>query len=444
MNFDKFKKINSPDIQFSPDGEYVNKLNELPREKHKVKILPILSTVAAALAVIVGVTAWALVGRGVRNLGDNVSAGTQDYSEYTEGVPDQMSFDVTYRSKFFGVPIFDEQHRPSVTELTFWYNNVTHGLPFFMENYEEGDKSPETLAAAVEEYFGFKYDLDYDRKAYVSDQYLHDGIPTPTIDRFLYKGTEDNPTECLIIYTCEGVQYELRYLPDPNRYTIPTKYLSHKIVGQPIEKDYSADYMYYTVKNYILTDERVTSVELFLEDVQKISDTRYTCIPRICDLEVTDTSRHLKILNDANKMICGPLYIDIKDGEYVISDYQPNAYKPDYSNTTNVAKFIIEHGLVEMAEFESGMIAASDTKPQSEDIKFDPGTGSSYTPEPNADGYYACQIDFDYDGKMYFVGYLTKENPEPKDSFTPLPKAEYFIFKKELGSYTGTELKAYK
>ena len=39
MNFDKFKKINSPDIQFSPDGEYVNKLNELPREKHKVKIL---------------------------------------------------------------------------------------------------------------------------------------------------------------------------------------------------------------------------------------------------------------------------------------------------------------------------------------------------------------------------------------------------------------------
>lgn len=66
MNFDRFKNIK---INVKADGydkDYVSGLNSLPSAPQKKNILPVLGTVAAALAMVVGFSMWALIGRGVR------------------------------------------------------------------------------------------------------------------------------------------------------------------------------------------------------------------------------------------------------------------------------------------------------------------------------------------------------------------------------------------
>lgn len=67
MSFDKFKNIKPMRADITSfDAEYLKSVAALTDPKPKKSILPIIGTVAAAVLVIVGVSAWALIGRGVR------------------------------------------------------------------------------------------------------------------------------------------------------------------------------------------------------------------------------------------------------------------------------------------------------------------------------------------------------------------------------------------
>ena len=68
MNLDKFKSIQTK-IDIDTDADYSKLIASLPEKKSKKPVLTVIGTVAAALLLVVGVTVWALVGRGVRNGG---------------------------------------------------------------------------------------------------------------------------------------------------------------------------------------------------------------------------------------------------------------------------------------------------------------------------------------------------------------------------------------
>ena len=103
MNFDRFKyiKLNLKSPQ-EYDKKYVSSLTSLGKRPDKKRILPIIGTLAAALTVVVGVTLWAMIGRGVRG------AGPQD----TDTVPSGVS------SEEKNYP-FESITADGITEVTF-------------------------------------------------------------------------------------------------------------------------------------------------------------------------------------------------------------------------------------------------------------------------------------------------------------------------------------
>lgn len=67
MNFDRFKNIKLNTVTPKDyDSDYVKTLNTLPQKPQSKSVLPILGTVAAALVMVIGVSLWAIIGRGVR------------------------------------------------------------------------------------------------------------------------------------------------------------------------------------------------------------------------------------------------------------------------------------------------------------------------------------------------------------------------------------------
>ncbi len=67
MSFDKFKNLLPKPVE-QPEGtdEYFKELANLEENKPKSKVLPIVTTVAAAVMIIVIVSIWALIGAGIR------------------------------------------------------------------------------------------------------------------------------------------------------------------------------------------------------------------------------------------------------------------------------------------------------------------------------------------------------------------------------------------
>lgn len=440
MNLDRFKKIKSPEIDLAPDRSYVDTLNALPREKKKRQILPVLGTVAAALVVVIGVGVWSLIGRGIRNTAQPTPASDTDgvYEELTVSEDQTSWFQSSYYDSFFkGVPIFDSEHKPSVTEITHWFHTSENLRNLYMGQKSE-DYSAQAVKEAVEKYFGLTYELDPDR-AYVSKNIDH--CTDATLDRVLCKKSADGNNEYVYYYTLKGISYELRCI-STRELRAPVRFLSHTEVGKPVVKDYTDDKIYQVIEDYVYSDTRITKAHIYIYDVKRISDTLYTCEAYAWINEVTDPARIGKIHDETFQKLCQnqPMYIDYRDGVLSVAEDQPNAYVPIYDKTSANAQFIINHGLVEMPEFESEIIAADDTQPQSADIDFET-SGGSCTTSPNSEGYYFREITFDINDKRYIVGFISKQalTEDPQEI-----KADYFIFKKELGSYTGKESEAYR
>lgn len=96
MNFDKFRTIDPKPSAFDvKDEKYADRLCAL-QPRRKSNIIPILGTVAAALIVVIGVTVWAIIGRGVRGpepTGDDAVIVPADDSTVSQPQPDEITDD---------------------------------------------------------------------------------------------------------------------------------------------------------------------------------------------------------------------------------------------------------------------------------------------------------------------------------------------------------------
>ncbi len=79
MSFDKFKNI-KPKAVFQPEGTdgYFEALDSLEYDRPKNKTISIVLTVAAAVAIVLLVSLWAIVGRGIRQGADVVPGASYD------------------------------------------------------------------------------------------------------------------------------------------------------------------------------------------------------------------------------------------------------------------------------------------------------------------------------------------------------------------------------
>ena len=171
MNFDKFKDIDMPDVQVNPDFEYVNKLNKLPKEPQKSKVLSIIGTIAAAVVIVAAVSVWALIGRGIRGTDKPTVSPPANYN--------------------------NEKKEVILTDITEWYDqahqqNLTDDL--------NGNKPEPPLDAVPQtkefEFLGKKYNLNLKDSWYQQSTFA------------LYKYTDGNGTAFVFTKNGELVEYE--------------------------------------------------------------------------------------------------------------------------------------------------------------------------------------------------------------------------------------------
>ena len=119
MKLDRFKELKPTEHQFDvTDSEYVKKLNTLSKRKNKTQVLSIVGTIAAAVAIVLVVGIWAIIGRGVR--GNNVPATSPtDYVEIEliDDVYISLINDVIYKYDVLCFKDFNEQYPLSVHEI---------------------------------------------------------------------------------------------------------------------------------------------------------------------------------------------------------------------------------------------------------------------------------------------------------------------------------------
>lgn len=72
MNFDSIKNIRPSGLDISnADAQYADYISSLPQHKSKKQIITVISTVAAAVLVVVAVSIWAIIGSGFRSKSNN-------------------------------------------------------------------------------------------------------------------------------------------------------------------------------------------------------------------------------------------------------------------------------------------------------------------------------------------------------------------------------------
>lgn len=114
MSFDKFKKLLPKPIA-QPEGtdEYFKALANLQESKPKSKILPIVTTAAAAVLIVALVSLWALIGRGVRQGAITVPADKYENVEMHEiEMTEELSIKIRElcEEKHLYVPDFDKDN----------------------------------------------------------------------------------------------------------------------------------------------------------------------------------------------------------------------------------------------------------------------------------------------------------------------------------------------
>lgn len=118
MNFDKFKKIDMPDVQVNPDLDYAKKLNDLPKTAQKGRALATLGTIAAAVVIVLAVSLWALIGRGIRGTADDpiLQVPADESVEITEQM--QQDFETMFgKYSLHSFPTFERGTLPSKEAL---------------------------------------------------------------------------------------------------------------------------------------------------------------------------------------------------------------------------------------------------------------------------------------------------------------------------------------
>ncbi len=117
MNIKDFKNVTTKPCDIEFDEKYLKKLSQLPKTSPKRHTIEIISTIAAAVLIVVAVSLWALIGRGVRESGVQVVAGSYAETEVTSELNAQLNMDLFGKYDVFCFREFDEKNPLSVHEL---------------------------------------------------------------------------------------------------------------------------------------------------------------------------------------------------------------------------------------------------------------------------------------------------------------------------------------
>ena len=130
MSFDKFKKLLPKNVPQPEDSDdYFKMLANLQEDKPKSKVIPIITTVAAAVAIVAVVSLWAIIGRGIRNESVIPATSVDPYSvELTQtAITDEMKNKISsvFINEYFAtfLPEFDKNNpltNDKLSEFCSW------------------------------------------------------------------------------------------------------------------------------------------------------------------------------------------------------------------------------------------------------------------------------------------------------------------------------------
>ncbi len=119
MKFDNLKNIKPKNIKVdTADENYVNYLCSLPQDKPKKQIWTAVGTAAAAVIIILGVSFWAIIGRGIRGTHQvheeflTPAATNSESVEITDEMQEQFDL-MMHQSHYFALPVFKRGELPS-------------------------------------------------------------------------------------------------------------------------------------------------------------------------------------------------------------------------------------------------------------------------------------------------------------------------------------------
>ncbi len=115
MNFDKFKSVlpKRADIT-TDDKEYIEHLNNLKDPRPKRHTLEIISTIAAAILIVLAVGLWAIIGRGIRGTEPVPTPPATEGENIKITNEMQQQFNMMYHKLcLFALPIFKKGENPS-------------------------------------------------------------------------------------------------------------------------------------------------------------------------------------------------------------------------------------------------------------------------------------------------------------------------------------------
>ncbi len=151
MRLNKFKNLLPQNVP-QPEGsdDYFKTLANLQEDKPKSRVLPIITTVAAAVAIVVLVSLWALIGNGIRKNAVIVPADKyKDTELYKQELTPALDFEIWHfmsENNLDCLPVFDSENPPVLDHLIYVCEQTRNELC-------------QDLVLTKQEFENFTYDL---------------------------------------------------------------------------------------------------------------------------------------------------------------------------------------------------------------------------------------------------------------------------------------------
>ncbi len=117
MKLSDLKNIKPKPINISADDKYVDYLYNLPQSKPKKQLWTVAGTVAAAVVVVLAVSIWSTIGRGIRADAVQVVEGSYKEIEPTKELNIKLNNEIFLKYDVFCFREFDENNPLSVHEI---------------------------------------------------------------------------------------------------------------------------------------------------------------------------------------------------------------------------------------------------------------------------------------------------------------------------------------
>ncbi len=117
MNLKEFKNVTTKPCDIEFDKNYLEKLSQLPKTAPKRHTFEIISTVAAAVLIVVAVGIWAIIGRGIRANTVDVVGGSYTEVPVTDELNAKLNMELFGKYDVFCFREFDEKNPLSEHEL---------------------------------------------------------------------------------------------------------------------------------------------------------------------------------------------------------------------------------------------------------------------------------------------------------------------------------------